>query len=424
MNAPLFSIVIPTYNRSELVQGAVRSVLAQTFDDFEVVVSDNCSEDDTRQVVGRFEDRRVRYVRTPRHGVIADSWEFARTQARGTLVMMLSDDDALAHDALKRFADEHRRHGADFLFSNLAEYRDRTFAGTERNTVTCRPFSSTVRVVSVDEFVRPLFGFRPAFDMHPSAFMFAASLADRVAARCGRFFQTNGVEYFAWPLAAVFSKAIVYLDAPLVILGRTAKSWGSTVVLSNPGKQQIEKMICDADHNRDWVPLTNFTLINLMAEGMFLGKRLFPAELAAFPVDEQHYLRRTLAELRSRQAMGVDVDREVRELFEYAGRYPSFNSELTSTPVAMHRNTAVRTIARMLQLHRVRRRWDVARQARKIRRGRACEGFTVSGRDFGFTDAVACAEFVSKLTAPVNAAPPGRAREELSKTSLVGTTSA
>src|ERR1700755_22858 len=137
MSVPLFSIVIPTYNRSELVQGAVRSVLAQTFADFEVVVSDNCSQDDTRDVIERFADPRVRYVRTPSHGVIAESWEFARTQARGTLVMMLSDDDALVHDALARFAEVYRQ-GAEFLFCNLAEYRDRTVVGPQQNTVTCR----------------------------------------------------------------------------------------------------------------------------------------------------------------------------------------------------------------------------------------------------------------------------------------------
>jgi glycosyltransferase involved in cell wall biosynthesis len=424
MNAPLFSIVIPTYNRSDLVQGAVRSVLAQTFEDFEVLVSDNCSTDDTEQVVRRFEDPRVRYVRTPQHTAIADSWEFARTRARGSLVMMLSDDDALVRDALGRFADEHRRQGADFLFCNLAEYRDRTFVGPQQNTVTCRPYSGRVRRVSVDEFVRPLLAFRSAFDMHPSAFMFAARLADHVVARCGRFFQTNGVEYFAWPLAAVFSKAIVYLDAPLVILGRTAKSWGSTVVLSNPGKQQIDKMIADADQNRGWVPLTNFTLINLMAEGMYLGKQLFADELAPFPLDEQHYLRRTLVELRSRQAMGVDVERELRELFDYAGRYPSLKSELLSATAGVGQKSAIRTFARLLQLHRLRRRWHAEQQARKVRQGRANEGFTVSGADFGFTDAVGCAEFVWHVSTPAKAAPLGPTRDELSKTSLVGTTSA
>src|ERR1700709_686736 len=109
MSVPLFSIVIPTYNRSDLVQGAVRSVLAQTLGDFEVVVSDNCLQDDTRQVIERFEDSRGRYARTPTHGVSGGSGEFARSQSRGTLVMVLSDDDALLPETLARFAEAHRR---------------------------------------------------------------------------------------------------------------------------------------------------------------------------------------------------------------------------------------------------------------------------------------------------------------------------
>jgi hypothetical protein len=406
MNKPLFSIVIPTYNRCDLVPMAVRSVLAQTFEDFEVVVSDNCSQDDTRQVIGEFHDSRVRYVRTQTHGTIADSWEFARSQARGTLVMMLSDDDALVHNALLRFAEEHRLHGAEFLFCNLAEYRDRTFLGPERNTVSCRPFSGKTREVSVEEFLLPLFAFRPKLDMHPSAFMFAARLADQVVQRSGRFFRTNGVEYFAWPLAAVFTKTIVYIDSPLVVLGRTAKSWGSTVVLSNPGKQQIQKMISDAAQNRDWVPLTNFTLTNLMAEGMLLGKQMFPDELRPYPFDEQQYLRRTMAELRSRVAMGVDVTLEMQELLKYADKYPSLKVELLTPPGngLMGDHSAVRKLGRTLGLNRVSNRLHSFKEVRKIKGGNVKAGFHASGSDFGFDDALGCADFLSRVTgqAPSN----------------------
>jgi glycosyltransferase involved in cell wall biosynthesis len=403
--APLFSIVIPTYNRSELVAGAVRSVLAQSFGDFEIVVSDNCSEDDTREVIGGFSDRRVRYVRTASHGVIADSWEFARSQARGALVMMLSDDDAMVSNALSRFAEAHRRDGAEFLFCDLAEYRDRSFLGSHRNTVSCRPFSGTTRRVTTEEFVGPLYAFRPQFDMHPSGFIFAASVADEVVRRSGRFFRTNGVEYFAWPLVAVLAKSIVYINAPLVILGRTAKSWGSTVVLSNPGKQQIEKMIADVAHDRDWIPLTNFTLCNLMAEGLLLGKRLFPDLLAPFPFDEQQYLRRTMMELRNRDAMGVDVDANVRELLDYAGKYPSLKAELAAPARngLMGRDSMIRKALRTLRLNRARNRLLALREVRKIKRGDVKTGFHVSGGDFGFNDAVECAKFLSEVTSSVGA---------------------
>src|SRR5262245_7897864 len=398
--APLFSIVIPTYNRSELVQGAVRSTLSQSLGDFEVVVSDNCSEDDTRAVIERFEDPRVRYVRTPTHGTIGNSWEFARSQARGTLLMMLSDDDALVPDALATFAEAHHRHDADFLFCNLAEYRDQSFLDSERNTVRCGPFSGKMRVVPTDEFVRPLFPFRPGFDMHPSAFMFSSELANRIAQRNGRFFRTNGVEYYAWPPTAVLSRNIVHIDQPLVILGRTAKSWGSTIVLSNPGKKQIEKMINDVDHNRDWVPLTNFTLCNLIAEGLLLGQKMFPDLLATYPFDERRYLRATLMELRSRQSMGVDVDREIQEVLHYSEKYPTLKKELArlAAAPAVEPVSAGRKLARALRLNLAYRRIKALNQIRKIKRGEVTSGFMVAGDDFGFNDAVGCANFVSGVT--------------------------
>jgi glycosyltransferase involved in cell wall biosynthesis len=407
MTRPLFSIVIPTYNRSELVQGAVRSVLRQSFGDFEVVVSDNGSEDDTREVISGFRDPRVRYVRTPTHTSIADSWEFARLQACGSLVMMLSDDDALVPDSLACFAEQHRRHEADFLFCNLAEYRDRSFVGGSGNTVRCRPFTGTTRVVSKEEFLGPLFRLHQKFDMHPSAFVFASTIADQVVQRCGRFFRTNGVEYFAWPPAAVFSSKIVYIDRPLVILGRTFKSWGSTIVLSNPGKDQIDKMISDVEHKRDWIPLTNFTLCNLMAEGLLLSKQIFAAELAAYPFDEERYLRGTMRELRSRQSMGVAVRTEIEELLEYAGKYPALKAELMTAPreglAGPH--SVLRRLARGLGLGYLRHRFAAARETKKIKQGNVRDGFHAAGADFGFDDAVECADFVARVTAGPGASP-------------------
>jgi hypothetical protein len=229
--------------------------------------------------------------------------------------------------------------------------------------------------------------------------MFSRRIADEVVRRCGRFFQTNGVEYFAWPLAAVFSRGIGYMDAPLVILGRTAKSWGSTVVLSNPGKQQIERMIADAAQARDWIPLANFTLINLMAEGMFLAKRLFPVELKRFPIDERHYLRRTMVELKRRVAMGVDVNREMRELLEYSKKFPAVHAELTRRERTgwTAEDSVLRKFGRALGLNIINRRREALREIKKVKQGRVMSGFCVSGDDFGFQDAPSCAEFVGRI---------------------------
>ncbi len=60
---PSVSVIIPTYNRASLVARAIRSVQVQTYEDWEVIVVDDASNDDTEQVVRSIEDARVRYVR-------------------------------------------------------------------------------------------------------------------------------------------------------------------------------------------------------------------------------------------------------------------------------------------------------------------------------------------------------------------------
>ena len=396
--SPYFSIVIPTYNRSRLVKYAIDSVLNQTFRDFEIVVCDNGSLDDTPTVVCRLTDPRVRYVRTPRHMVIADNWEFARSQARGSLLLMLSDDDALVPTALERFARAARTHEADFLFCGVAEYRDNTFPGDGRNTVTCPSFSGQTRVLSVDEFVKPLFVFRNAFNMHPSAFMFSRTLAEQVASRCGRFFQTNGVEYCAWPLAAALAKHIVYLDAPLCICGRTGASWGSNLSLANPGQERIKQFIADVDHERKHAPLNNFTMSNLWAEGLLTAKKLLAAEFAGYEFDEAQYLRAAMRDLTARKAQGVDVTREIDEVLIHARKSAALVEELTSkaTPQVTPWR-AVRSAVGRLGVGAVLRRLRAYRTVRRVKHGDVMSGFHVDGSDFRFDGIVGCADFLGSV---------------------------
>ena len=65
--SPVVSVVVPTYNRARLVGRAIRSVLAQTFLDFELIVVDDGSTDDTVEVVETFRDPRIRLIRLGRN---------------------------------------------------------------------------------------------------------------------------------------------------------------------------------------------------------------------------------------------------------------------------------------------------------------------------------------------------------------------
>ncbi len=100
---PFFSVLMPSRNRASLLRDSIQTAMAQDFDDYEIVVSDNHSHDDTRQVVEQAMATcsKVKYVQTGRDLSMCDNFEFALTQAKGEYIIYLSDDDALIPGALR-----------------------------------------------------------------------------------------------------------------------------------------------------------------------------------------------------------------------------------------------------------------------------------------------------------------------------------
>jgi glycosyltransferase involved in cell wall biosynthesis len=91
--SPVVSIGIPTFNRAKFLSQAIRSVLQQTFQDFEIIVSDDQSADDTWEVVQSFGDSRIRYYRTTARLGVPRNWNACARLARGKYFGLLPDDD-------------------------------------------------------------------------------------------------------------------------------------------------------------------------------------------------------------------------------------------------------------------------------------------------------------------------------------------
>ncbi|MCC5644920.1 glycosyltransferase family 2 protein [Nostoc sp. CHAB 5824] len=89
------NIAIPTYNRSELLKTSLQSALAQDYPDFQVLVLDNASCDDTEAVVCSFADSRITYVRNETNIGIFRNWQRAIAVNSSPYLSILSDDDIL-----------------------------------------------------------------------------------------------------------------------------------------------------------------------------------------------------------------------------------------------------------------------------------------------------------------------------------------
>lgn len=90
---PLVSVIIPTYNHGHFLGRALQSVLDQTYTNWEAIVIDNCSEDNTDEVVQGFEDPRITLLKIHNSGVIAASRNKGIYAAKGEWVAFLDSDD-------------------------------------------------------------------------------------------------------------------------------------------------------------------------------------------------------------------------------------------------------------------------------------------------------------------------------------------
>jgi len=102
LKKPTVSVVIPTYNRARTVGQAIRSVLDQTFQDWELIIVDDGSSDETRSVVAGFRDLRLSFHRLDRNRGQSAARNHGISVARGVYVAFLDSDDLWYPEKLAR----------------------------------------------------------------------------------------------------------------------------------------------------------------------------------------------------------------------------------------------------------------------------------------------------------------------------------
>lgn len=95
------SIIMPSYNTAQYIGQTIDSVLAQTYTDWELIIVDDCSQDNTDEVVGSYKDSRIRYIKNEVNSGAAESRNRALREAGGRYIAFLDSDDLWDKDKLK-----------------------------------------------------------------------------------------------------------------------------------------------------------------------------------------------------------------------------------------------------------------------------------------------------------------------------------
>ena len=118
----LVSIIMPSYNTASFIAESIQSVLGQSYKDWELIIVDDCSPDNTDDVVRPFlTDERIKYLKNEKNSGAAISRNRALREAKGKWIAFLDSDDLWIPDKLKKQVSFMEKNGYHFSYTNYVE---------------------------------------------------------------------------------------------------------------------------------------------------------------------------------------------------------------------------------------------------------------------------------------------------------------
>lgn len=118
----LVSIIMPSYNTGRYIAGSIQSVLAQSYRNWELIIVDDCSTDDTDKIVRPFlQDNRIRYLKNKRNSGAALSRNRALREAKGKWIAFLDSDDLWFPEKLEKQIHFMKENDYRFTYTNYLE---------------------------------------------------------------------------------------------------------------------------------------------------------------------------------------------------------------------------------------------------------------------------------------------------------------
>lgn len=231
-----FSVLLPTRNRLDLLSYAIETVRKQDYDNWELIVSDNCSDEDVEGYVRSLGDPRIKYFRTEKFIPVTDNWNNALEKCDGDYVIMLGDDDCLMKGYFSTLKEIIEKYGSpDLVYTSAFLYAYPGVLpgcpeGFLRSYSQRRIFKSAQEPFWLDKaeaktLAESSLNFRIQFDYNMQFSLVSSKLIKEMA-KYGRFYQSPYPDYYASNAMMLKAARILIVPLPLVTIGISPKSFG------------------------------------------------------------------------------------------------------------------------------------------------------------------------------------------------------
>lgn len=344
---PLFTVIIPQKDRAEYMYHTLRTCMIQDYPNFEVIVSDDCSEDNSVEVIGGLakKDPRIKLFAHKEHLGMRDNFEFALNQVRPGYVMALGGDDGLTPGCIWRMYEILKESGKQLLAWPPATFCYPTVPGDRNIFYLNRKKNCGIKIIKSSDFLNKITKtFNYQIDECPMFYMkgvASTELVDRVKSRTkdGCFYYCPTPDGFSGVVLAGEVEDYAYVEEPLSIVGASPKSQGQNYTRTDEkSRKEAEQFFNDNIRRTMHEQLASqpySPLQTIMTADYLLTARDLPGWPGKCePVSIEHLLRVTFKRLEGHSMRNELLVRELKIMREIAKQHdllPLFEELMKTT---------------------------------------------------------------------------------------------
>lgn len=253
---PMINVLIPTRDRADTLFWTLKTCVVQDYENLRIVVCDNCSDDNTREVVESFHDSRVVYLKTNRRLSMTHNWEYGLKNINNGYVIIIGDDDGLVEGSIARLAEIIEQTGAQALRPpNICYYWPSNFNSYARGMIYNIPLQKEHEWVDTEKILKSvsenLEYYHPYFLDLPTVYHGCVSveIIDKIRKRDGAFLRSCSPDMYSAVIVAAEIDRYLKTSEPICINGLSKNSNGESCNFFYKHNEEINKF-----YNEEYIP--------------------------------------------------------------------------------------------------------------------------------------------------------------------------
>ena len=308
-----YTVIIPTRDRIETLGPTLRTCLRQEYKNFEIIVSDNCSSDSTRDLVESCKDSRVRYINPGRRLSMSSNFEFALGHVTEGFVMFIGADDGIMPNAVQYVNSIVNKYQVDAVSCRQATYIWPNFP--EKNIAGRFIFGGwrdDVEVRKSHEWINKTLNFtiNYCFDLPNLYCGFVHKRIIDKAYKDGTYFKSMTPDAYSAFATAIFVDKYAFSNKPFTIAGASAKSNGAASMNVSSSAEEAINFYSENDikFQDKFVACPSYEIS--LAEAFAKLSENFPKECSSYNINYKAMLSRALSRVN------IKTENEVKDAVE------------------------------------------------------------------------------------------------------------